>query len=499
MAPRKGKAKAKSRETEMLTIYADILQETEETDEHEGAILINCGDAKGVWLPISQIQFDGERGDTDVEITLPDWLAEQEGLHDGQGKRAAGEAGDQPAPVSGPEEGELVAAEGDEGQINPAPEQPTTFTFTADVEAVYERKYVLFVTNDQGGTASLEFHKEDVTFAGEEITDLEEGYKGIEFTTSWDLAVEKHLPEFLNVPPVPVVLAADDPDYREVDSAGDSEPQARPCRNFLRKETILAEIKLTEAEKNQCAKRITDALEARAQHKETAASYSAKAKTAEKEAYKAMETFKLGREERRIDCDVIADFNAGQAVWMERDFPYREIQRRPLTEKDRQLTLPIIDDVPFDDVPATPKEEAALADASGSDDGKSCETCKHGHDGEEQICMLDPALPNCEDFSAWEAAEAEESQSDELPRICETCGRYNEDQSAPECDGCYAVDGLPNWLLPPPSPERTCGTCIHIITPHAEDEPDPCSNCGGDNLPNYIPQDQPAEAAGAVQ
>ena len=86
MARKKAKAVPRP-EPEMYTIYADILQETEAQDGHEGAILVNC-DGDEVWLAISQIEFAGERGDTDVEITLPDWLAEEKGLTDGQGRTA---------------------------------------------------------------------------------------------------------------------------------------------------------------------------------------------------------------------------------------------------------------------------------------------------------------------------------------------------------------------------------------------------------------------------
>lgn len=87
MAPRKNAKAVPHPEPEMFTIYADILQETEASEGHEGAILVNCGDAEKIWLPISQIQYVGERGDTDVPIEIPDWLADENGLVDGQGKR----------------------------------------------------------------------------------------------------------------------------------------------------------------------------------------------------------------------------------------------------------------------------------------------------------------------------------------------------------------------------------------------------------------------------
>ena len=57
--PRK-KAKALPRpEPEMYTVCGDIVQETED------AILLVC-DGDDVWLPKSQIQCAGERGDINV-------------------------------------------------------------------------------------------------------------------------------------------------------------------------------------------------------------------------------------------------------------------------------------------------------------------------------------------------------------------------------------------------------------------------------------------------
>lgn len=63
---------------DLITINADILQVT------DAAVLIDCG-GEEVWLPLSQIDFDGERGDANVSISLPEWLADEKGLSDGDG------------------------------------------------------------------------------------------------------------------------------------------------------------------------------------------------------------------------------------------------------------------------------------------------------------------------------------------------------------------------------------------------------------------------------
>lgn len=67
---------------DMITIHADILQVT------DAAVLIAC-EGEEVWLPLSQIDFDGERGDMNVSISLPKWLADEKGLSDGGGMTRA--------------------------------------------------------------------------------------------------------------------------------------------------------------------------------------------------------------------------------------------------------------------------------------------------------------------------------------------------------------------------------------------------------------------------
>lgn len=85
--PRKKKAAqpADFQESRTVTIYAEILQTT------DSAVLIQCGESE-LWLPLSQIpDFNAERGDTNVEFTIPEWLAEEKGVSEGY-----------PAPRSGP-------------------------------------------------------------------------------------------------------------------------------------------------------------------------------------------------------------------------------------------------------------------------------------------------------------------------------------------------------------------------------------------------------------
>lgn len=73
--------KAKALPPKTITVYAEILQET------ELAILVRCDEeADGVWLPKSSIKYSGERGDCGVEIEIPELLADEKGFFDGMGK-----------------------------------------------------------------------------------------------------------------------------------------------------------------------------------------------------------------------------------------------------------------------------------------------------------------------------------------------------------------------------------------------------------------------------
>lgn len=59
--------------TETTTITADIIRET-------AAAVFVTDSVTEVWLPKSQIEYDGIPGDKAVEIDLPIWLAEEKGM-----------------------------------------------------------------------------------------------------------------------------------------------------------------------------------------------------------------------------------------------------------------------------------------------------------------------------------------------------------------------------------------------------------------------------------
>ena len=334
----RGRAKALPREVEMLTIHGDIVQETED------AILVDCGADKPVWLAKSQIAYTGARDDLDVEIRLPDWMAEEKGVKDGQRKTRPtvdGVADAATTPPDTPADGQVDA------QATLPAEPAPACRFKGDVSSLGDGSIVLTVTGPKDKEKAFTFSKDALRFEGDDVADLQVGYKGIDFVIGWDIAVESGLAKHLKLKAPTSTPDAAQPESQTAATpapeADEDAPkqEAKPYKSKLRTETVRATVELTPEEKNECAKRITDALSRRTDLKEKASYYSSKAREAEKEAYKASEVFESGEEERDITCDVIGDFNTMELVYVESEWPHREIQRRPMTDKDRQLLLPI--------------------------------------------------------------------------------------------------------------------------------------------------------------
>ena len=121
-------------EPEMFTVCGDIVQETED------AILLVC-DGDDVWLAKSQIEYVGERGDINVEVTLPDWLADDNGLVDGQGVKAAESGGQQEQPM--------------ESTSEPEPDPNATMAITLTIHAFSEDGETATVEDRHANTADI--------------------------------------------------------------------------------------------------------------------------------------------------------------------------------------------------------------------------------------------------------------------------------------------------------------------------------------------------------
>ncbi len=481
-------------EPENITVYGEIVQETEE------AILVDCGADEPVWLPKGQIEYDGERGDSDVEITVPEWLAEQEGLHDGQRKEAPraepeGEDAEQQEPV---------AAAGTE--------QPHACRFKADVTEITDGRITLSVAGPKGKDRAFTFHKDNLRFEGDDIVDLQEGYKGIEFLIAWDIAEESGLARHLKVEAPASVDAAQEPPAETAPAAAEDveeeTPQAMPYKQKLRTETVRAVVELTPEELNECARRVTEALARRTQYKEQASHYSSKSKEAEKEAYKASAVFDAGEEERAIDCDVIGDFNTMQLVYVESEWPHREIQRRPMTDKDRQLLLPM-------DAPKQPEPEAAAArpvepetaEASAEQEEpetvtlygeileqRENETVFRVHYGDDASTVTEFTIPNDQ---IQMPAFGDPNSTKDMITLTRAYTLEAEIIAAPEEEAPTTEEGVDFDALD--EGERSCSACVHRDV----DGDTSCADCGDDLInfapvPPATPQGQP-EGIGAVQ
>lgn len=279
---------ARRKKSEMITIYGDILQETED------AILVDCDAAESVWLPKSQIEYLGERDDQDVEIKLPAWLAEEKGLHDGMSKARNDDA---------------ATPEGGGPECPPEPEE------------------------------------------SDPADDLPEAAADVEHPAD----------ELLYTP--------------------------RAGLHRLRTETVEATVPLSLEEKESCARRITDALSERAKYKDLAASASAKAREADKDACKAAEVFETGEEERTVICDVFAEYDTDQLVYIERAHPFREIRVVAMTNRDRQRQLPLEDQSESEEVAEVQGGDSeSVADMPHESEEQGCSVCAH-RDADDEACQ----------------------------------------------------------------------------------------------------------------
>lgn len=279
----------RSKKQKMITIYGDILQETDD------AILVDCDAAEAAWLPKSQIEYlVGENGDLDVEISLPAWLAEDKGLYDGMSKAQNDDA---------------ASPEGD---------------------------------NSECPSESEEKPESDLSEAAEDA--------------------DHPTDELLYTPRAGL--------YR------------------LRTETVVATVPLSPDEKEACARRITDALSERAKYKDLAASASAKAREADKDACKAAEVFETGEEERSVICDVFAEYDTDQLVYVERAHPFREIRVVAMTSRDRQRQLPLEDqpDEVVDMAQDAVEEEVESHDDATESEEQGCSVCAH-RDSDDDACQ----------------------------------------------------------------------------------------------------------------
>ncbi len=424
---------------DMITVHADILQVT------DAAVLIACG-GEEIWLPLSQIEFDGERGDANVPISLPEWLADEKGLSEGDGMKRAvvttlsptqnvyrscqkcvhysDDENYMPDVCDGCSQASGDATEDHWEEAPTDPEQPETVTLTGSVKNYHEVK---------SGEAG------EVIFA----IGHGDGYGNYD-ETEYTIPLEKILSKELNEGDADKIMLARA--YAvELGLAQVSEDDELPAQSrsvepaFLKTETITVSVPLAPEERESVGDRMASALEQIAELEDDLDSYrksiNAQIKSLQKDAEAARKEWQEGKTEQEVYCDVMADYEAEAIVWIDHDNG-AEMKRRPMTAEERQYRLPI--PRPGDGASTPPSDPADEQTAPPPVDETigtppvtnrhTCLDCGHMNDGENGT-------------QAEECASCSRSGSGEIDqwtprRECRTCAHSHDIIDMPPCKGC---------------------------------------------------------------
>lgn len=287
--------KAKALPPKMITVYAEILQET------ELAILVRCDEeADGVWLSKSQIKYEGERGDCGVEIEIPALLADEKGFFDGMGR---------PEPAVAPAE----------------PQQPETVTLTGKM--IEQGEEVITFQVHSLGLDGISIEKQTYEFPVSEVVNIDMGQEPLNdgIVLNYSYALE--------------VGIVDAPEEGRADVAR---------RNFgdnvkwLKEERITVSAPLTEAEKARYADEMAaldGEIEALKDERAEVSNRLKKQIDAKEEERLALSRAVNDGETREVLCDCLKDYNTGEMVWTDAFPPYAEVLRRKMTEEEKQPSL----------------------------------------------------------------------------------------------------------------------------------------------------------------
>lgn len=431
---------------DIITIHADILQIT------DAAVLIGC-EGEETWLPLSQIDFCGERGDTDVPISLPEWLGDDKGLSDGDGMCRAtvtdfhtglpkdegkncrncarrpladNESGPMPGECQECTRSGLVGGtkdnwtdNGEEPDLPGDPPDTTRVTLTiVSFSEDGETAQVEDRHGNQWNLATLDFvHDAD---------DLNTGDTLLCYVQNSALAAEG------------CTLRPDEEPSQDADDEApnddeDTPPAPRSGTSFVKTDTITVSVPLDGTERKSVGDRMASALERISKLEDDLDSYrksiNAEIKSLQKDAEKARKEWQEGKTEEEVYCDMMADYDAEAIVWVDHHTG-KEMKRRPMTAEERQYRLPIPRPGGSKPVPPTPIDEqseqtaapvamgtpktcitcGSLADRDGDDLPETCQTCAQANNGEEDN---------------WHPI-----------RECRTCANSHTQVNMPPCAGC---------------------------------------------------------------
>lgn len=436
---------------DMITVHADILQVT------DAAVLIACG-GEEIWLPLSQIEFDGERGDANVPISLPEWLADEKGLSDGDGMTRAtvtdlrtglpmhehdgntcrncvfsvlADDENEPLPFECAECTRSGLAGGtrdnwtDNGEEPDIPgDPPDTTRITLTIISFSEDGETAQVKDRHGN--QWELSTLDFTH---DAADINVGDTLLCYVQNSALAAEG------------CTLRPDEPETQnsvdgDDEDAVDTTPRsAEPA--FLKTETITVSVPLDMEERESVGDRMASALEQIAELEDDLDSYrksiNAQIKSLQKDAETARKEWQEGKTEQEVYCDVMADYGQEAIIWLDHDNG-TEMKRRPMTAEERQYRLPI--PRPGDNAPSPDPAEASPAPIPAGD------TIGTPHATNRRTCLDCGHMPDSENGTqAEECASCSQSGSGEADnwtprRECRTCSHSHTTIDLPPCKGC---------------------------------------------------------------
>ncbi len=290
-------AKALPKDPVLYDIGGIFLQETED------AILLEV-DGDDIWLPKSQIEYDGERGDY-MEVEVPDWLCEQKGLDDGDGI----------------------------GKKTPAEPAPEPVAYTEDDTVSFE----LFIDNIlEDGLLIVEptsrYDKEKQEFVPVEKNDQTYELRAEDFTTEDDIKVG-------------ATITAEIKARAAVEAGLIAPPRLlRENSSRLKKDVIPYSFDLTDAEKIELADKMATAQgkisRLEEELAETRKALKGEIDMLQADLKEAARIFKSGKADPvPVKCDVIQDWTTDELVWVSADEEARELLRRKMTPEERQMSL----------------------------------------------------------------------------------------------------------------------------------------------------------------
>ncbi len=388
---------------DMITIHADILQLT------NSAVLAKC-EGEDVWLPLSQIDFCGERGDTSVPITLPAWLAEEKGLSDGDGKSQQPAQGGAEA-ASEPQEADAPASEADR---------------TVDIMLT-----ILEISED-GETATVQ---------------VAEGGEPCEIST----ADFTHDAESINAGDT-LLCHVNTVAAMAAGLVGPDATHADKGVTWLRKDKFERAYPLNDEEKLELGNHMAEAQKRIDELEDELADirkeYKAKIDQQRIILSDAAKEFRNGKTEPvPVECDVFQNWDTEELVFVACDDGV-ELFRRPMTAEEKQPTL--FTSAPGGSAPLGEEPRRRMdAPASGPMAwGHTCIDCGR---------LADKEAGQAEECAT--CSQAVEGGTDNWTprRECKTCAHKHTAVNMPPCKGCIhnpdftpntGEDADDNWLMP---------------------------------------------------